>query len=203
MLTPADNSLPSIQTETTLGCRMPLPPSSGPTRPPPPRLLSSPDGGRAGASNPWAGVKTRSGNQAQEDEPTFTATLPFSRPKSSAARTQGPSQPQGLRGTPLPRWAKGLVIGGVLLALAMPATVLMSRSMLVQEALAQESASKAVLHCTAGEGRALDDSNPIAWLFSGSYFSCGDWETRDARVQRDRDQAQANYMARERARQGY
>ena len=70
---------------------------------------------------------------------------------------------------------------------SMPATVLMSRSMIVQEALAEQSTSKAVMRCTAGEGRAVDDSSVFGWLFSGSFFSCGDWETRDARVQRERD----------------
>lgn len=100
------------------------------------------------------------------------------------------------------RWAKGVVIGGVLLAIAMPVSVLMGRSMLVQEALAEQSSSKAAMVCTAGEARAVDGSSLTGWLFGGSYFSCGDWETREARVQRERDQAQANFLARERARQG-
>ena len=94
------------------------------------------------------------------------------------------------------------VIGGVLLAAAMPATVLMSRSMLVQEVLAAESGSKASMVCTAGDARALDNSSIVGWLFGGSFFSCGDWETRDARLQREKDQAHNNYMSRERARQG-
>jgi hypothetical protein len=103
----------------------------------------------------------------------------------------------------LPRWAKGLVIGGVLLALAMPATVLLSRSMLVQEVLTQESASKAAMVCTGGQARAVDGSSVVGWLFSGSYFSCGDWETREARQQRERDVAHNNYMARQKSRQTY
>lgn len=103
----------------------------------------------------------------------------------------------------LPDWAKGVVIGGVLLALGMPVTVLMSRSMLVQSALAEQSTSKAAMLCTAGEGRAMDDSSLIGWLFGGSYFACGDWETREARVQRERDRDHASYMARERAKQQY
>jgi hypothetical protein len=90
----------------------------------------------------------------------------------------------------------------VLLAVAMPASVLMSRSMLVQEVLTEQSSSKAAMVCTGGEGKAVDDSSLLGWLFGGSYFSCGDWETREARVQRDRDRDQANYMARERAKQG-
>lgn len=102
----------------------------------------------------------------------------------------------------LPRWAKGFVIGGVVLAVAMPATVLVSRSMLVQEVLAAESSSKAAMICTAGNARAVDESSISGWLFGGSFFSCGDWETRDARVQRERDLAHKNYMARERVRQG-
>lgn len=92
-------------------------------------------------------------------------------------------------------------MGGVTLAVAMPLSVFMSRSMIVQEALAEQSSSKATLVCTAGEGRALDDSSLWGWLFGGSYFQCGDWETREARQQRERDQAQANFLARERARQ--
>lgn len=101
----------------------------------------------------------------------------------------------------LPRWAKGVVIGGVLLALAMPAAVLMSRSMLVQAALAEQANSRAALLCTAGEARALDGSSVLGWLFGGAYFSCGAWETREARQQRDRERDQASFLARERARQ--
>ena len=128
-----------------------------------------------------------------------TAPLAAPRPRPAPGpRAQGAAvAPDGL-----PRWAKGVVIGGVLLALAMPATVLMSRSMLVQEALAAESSSTAAMVCTAGDARAVDDSSLMGWLFGGSFFSCGDWETRDARVQREKDQAHNNYMARERARQG-
>ena len=103
----------------------------------------------------------------------------------------------------LPRWAKGVIIGGVLLAIAMPASVLMSRSMLVQEALAAESGSKAAMVCTAGDARAMDDSSILGWLFGGSFFHCGDWETREARVQREKDRAHETYMARERAKQGF
>lgn len=103
----------------------------------------------------------------------------------------------------LPRWAKGVVAGGVLLALAMPATVLLSRSMLVQQVLAQESSSKAAMVCTGGQARAVDGSSITGWLFGGSYFSCGDWETREARQQRERDQAHNHYMARQKSRQNY
>ena len=176
-----------------------IPPSSGPTKPPPPRLLASP--GSDSQDKNRLGARTRSRGMAAADEPTFTATLPFSRPQTMVVA--GKAQPQATTGLPLPVWAKRIAIGGVLLAMAMPATVLMSRSLLVQEALAEQSTSKAVMRCTAGEGRAVDDSSVFGWLFSGSFFSCGDWETRDARVQRERDQAQANYMAREKARQGY
>jgi hypothetical protein len=103
----------------------------------------------------------------------------------------------------LPRWVKGFVIGGVLLAIAMPASVLLSRSMLVQSALAEQSSSKAAMVCTGGEGRAVDGSSLMGWLFGGSYFHCGDWETREARQQRERDRDQANFLARERARKQY
>jgi len=158
-----------------------------PTRPAQPRLLSGTSGGRHGND------KTRTATEAT----TFTATLPLQRPQATPARTTATPTPGAL-----PRWTKGFVIGGVLLAIAMPASVLMSRSMLVQEALAEQSISKAAMVCTAGEGRANDDSSLMGWLFSGSYFHCGDWETREARQQRDRDRDQANYMARERAKQG-
>jgi len=123
------------------------------------------------------------------------APRPGTSPRARGAAVAGSS-------TALPRWAKGVVIGGVLLAVAMPASVLLSRSMLVQEALAAESSSKAAMVCVGGDARALDDSSVFGWLFGGSYFSCGDWETREARQQRERDQAQANYLARERAKQG-
>jgi hypothetical protein len=128
-------------------------------------------------------------------------------PAAPAARAQAAAGPraQGAAVAPerLPRWAKGFVIGGVLLAIAMPASVLLSRSMLVQSALAEQSSSKAAMVCTGGEGRAVDGSSLMGWLFGGSYFHCGDWETREARQQRDRDRDQANFLARERARKQY
>jgi hypothetical protein len=160
------------------------PPPSSPARANQPRLLSGTGGGRP--------TPTRTGT-------TFTATVPMARPAAPAPRATAAPQadPAGL-----PRWAKGVVIGGVLLAIAMPVSVLMGRSMLVQEALAEQSGSKAAMVCTAGEARAVDGSSLTGWLFGGSYFSCGDWETREARVQRERDQAQANFLARERAKQG-
>lgn len=130
---------------------------------------------------------------------SFKATVPFQRPPA-AARPNVSAAPDAA----LPRWAKGCVIGGVLLAIGMPVSVLMSRSMLVQAALAEESSSKAAMVCTGGDARAVDDSGVMGWLFGGSYFSCGDWETREARKQRERDQAHNNYMARQKARQqGY
>ncbi|HEY9107755.1 MAG TPA: hypothetical protein VIN58_13835 [Roseateles sp.] len=128
---------------------------------------------------------------------SVAAPAPRARP-ATGPRAQGAATAQD----GLPRWAKGFVIGGLLLAVAMPASVLLSRSMLVQEALAAESSSKAAMVCTAGDARAVDDSSITGWLFGGSFFSCGDWETREARVQREKDQAHNNYMARERARQG-
>ena len=137
-------------------------------------------------------VWTYPGTTAGTDEPSFTATIPFKRPRSPSA-----SSPQA----GVPRWAKGVVIGGVLLAVAMPASVLLSRSMLVQQVLAEESNSRAAMVCTAGDARAVNGDSLLGWLFGGSYFSCGNWETREARVQRDRDLTQANYLARERARQ--
>lgn len=119
---------------------------------------------------------------------------------------QAATAPRAQAGTPapagaLPRWVKGLVIGGVLLAVAMPASVLLSRSMLVQAALAEQANSKATLVCTGGEARAMDGSSMLGWLFGGAYFSCSAWETREARQQRDRDRDQASFLARERARQ--
>lgn len=152
--------------------------ASGSRRPP----LRSAAGAAAGAA-----PATASGAA----DTTFTATIPFKRP-------QAPAAPQLQAG--VPRWAKGVVIGGVLLAVAMPASVLLSRSMLVQQVLTEESSSRAAMVCTAGDARAVNGDSLLGWLFGGSYFSCGNWETREARVQRDRDQTQANYMARERAR---
>lgn len=160
----------------------PTPPAARPAQP---RLLSGTGGGRRSPG-------TATGNTS------FTATLPLQRPAATAPRA-APAAPAA--DTSLPGWAKGVVIGGVLLAIAMPVGVLMSRSMLVQEALTEQSSSKAAMVCTAGEARALDGSSLVGWLFGGSYFSCGEWETREARVQRERDQAQANFLARERARQ--
>ena len=168
--------------------KVPPPPSRTVSSPAQPRLLSGGGGG------------TRTAGTQAGEATTFTATVPFNRPQPQAkpAPSPAPAAAQGL-----PRWAKGFVIGGVLLAIGMPASVLMSRSMLVQEVLASESSSKAAMVCTGGDARAVDDSSVMGWLFGGSYFSCGDWETREARQQRDRDRDQANYMAREKARQQY
>lgn len=147
-----------------------------------------------------ARARVLQGSQARTATPS-QAAAPVAAPRQQTAvgpRAQGAAAPERL-----PRWAKGVVIGGVLLAVAMPASVLMSRSMLVQAALAEQSSSKAAMVCTAGEGRALDGSSLMGWLFGGSYFHCGDWETREARQQRERDQAQASFLARERAKQGH
>ncbi|KQW51943.1 MULTISPECIES: hypothetical protein [unclassified Roseateles] len=161
-----------------------MPTATPASTPAQPRLLSG-AGGRGGDT------RTRTGNEAT----SFTATVPFTRPQTQAPATPAPVAQA------VPRWAKGVVIGGLLLAVGMPASVLMSRSMLVQSALMAESNSKAAMVCTGGQGRAVDGSSVVGWLFSGSYFSCGDWETREARKQRERDQAEASYMARQRARQ--
>ncbi|MCE4554764.1 hypothetical protein [Pelomonas cellulosilytica] len=155
---------------------------------------------------------------------SFPATQPIDPPTSSRTRVLAGLDSTPTRGRPraaeaaparqaatpapaaperLPGWARGVVIGGVLLAIGMPACVLLSRSMLEQEAMMEQSSSQAAMVCTAGEGRALDSSSVIGWLFGGSYFHCGDWETREARQQRDRDRDQANFLARERARQQY
>ena len=148
-----------------------------------------------------ARARVLDGGQARAQSPRSVAAgaTPAPRPRPAAGpRAQGAATTQD----GLPGWAKGVIIGGVLLAVGMPATVLVSRSMLVQEALTEQSSSKAAMICTGGNARAVDDSSITGWLFSGSFFSCGDWETRDARVQRERDQAHNNYMARERIRQG-
>jgi hypothetical protein len=133
-----------------------------------------------------------------------TVARPATPAPAAVDRTATPrAQAPAVAAQGLPRWAKGVVAGGVLLALAMPATVLLSRSMLVQEVLMQESSSTAAMVCTGGEARAVDSSSLSGWLFSGSYFSCGDWETREARQQRERDLAHNNYMARQKSRQTY
>lgn len=174
---------------------MPDAPAPTTNAPAQPRLLSG-----AGSTRRRGSSRTGTVSEAA----TFPATLPLTRPGPSTARTAAPARP-AVAAAPasdsLPRWAKGVVIGGVLLAAGMPAAVLMSRSMLVQEALAEQSSSKAAMVCTAGEGLAMDNSSLIGWLFGGSYFHCGDWETREARQQRERSQYEANYLARQRARQ--
>ncbi len=162
-------------------------PATQPVDPPTsarPRVL---EGGSARPQASKAGAGANTANAANR--------RPAASPRAQGAAVK--AKPEGL-----PRWAKGVVIGGVLLAAAMPASVLLSRSMLVQETLAAESGSKAAMVCVGGNARAIDGSSVFGWLFGGSYFSCGDWETREARLQRERDQAQANYLARERARQG-
>ncbi|MFG6459207.1 hypothetical protein [Roseateles sp. BYS96W] len=167
-------------------------PSTQPADPPTaarPRVLEG------GTPRPQAPSSTRPTRANAAAAGAAAATRPGAGP-----RAQGTAIPA--RNAGLPRWAKGVVIGGVLLAVAMPASVLLSRSMLVQETLAAESGSKAAMVCVGGNARAIDGSSVFGWLFGGSYFSCGDWETREARLQRERDQAQANYLARERAKQG-
>jgi hypothetical protein len=170
---------------------MPTDSPSPPTRPAQPRLLSG------------AGGSTRSGTRTGTETLTsFPKTLPLNRTQPAATPAKAAQAAKAAAAPGLPRWAKGFVIGGLLLAAGMPLTVLMSRSMLEQEAMAEQSSSKAAMICTGGEGRALDDSSLMGWLFGGSYFHCGDWETREARQQRDRAQSEANYLARQRARQG-
>ncbi len=167
---------------------MPTAPPS-PAPPAQPRLLSGTGSAHGG------GTRTR----APTGTTSFTATVPFERPEVAAGRAHVPVAPAAEPA--LPRWAKRVVIAGVLLALGMPAAVLLSRSMLVQEVLAEQSSSKAAMICTDGDAHAVDSSSVLGWLFGGAYFSCGDWETREARVQRERAQSEANYLARERAKQ--
>ena len=167
---------------------MPTAPPSPPQTPPPPgkaRLLS--------------GAGGRTGTRTAAADASFPATIPDGR-RQAATKPAAPAA-AAAAAPALPRWLKGFVIGGVLLALGMPAAVLMSRSMLVQATLAEESSSRAALVCIGGEAHAVDGSSLLGWLFGGSYFACGDWETREARQQRERDLAHSHYMARERARQ--
>ncbi|NCT81730.1 MAG: hypothetical protein GXC94_01170 [Comamonadaceae bacterium] len=161
-----------------------MPPES-PTPPSPPsrRLLSG-----AGELRGPAATRTRTATATQ-------ARSPAEPPRRAVAAPPAPA-PQGL-----PRWAKGVVIGGVLLAVAMPASVLLSRSMLVQSMMQDQGSSSAALICKSGEARANDDSGLLGWLFGGSYFQCSEWETREARLQREREQYEANYLARQRAKQ--
>ncbi|MBV8035877.1 hypothetical protein [Roseateles sp.] len=160
--------------------------SSPPPRQPTRRLLS-------GGGDTRSGGNARRLNTAAADTESFTATEPFDR-----ARPRGAPAPAT---DSLPRWARGVVIGGVLLAVGMPAAVLLSRSVAVQGMLQEQSTSTADLVCTSGEGRANDSSSVFGWLFGGSHVRCSEWETREARQQRERAQAEANYLARERARQ--
>lgn len=174
-----------------------------PTAPPSPAPPESAKARLLSGAGTRAADRTRTSAATATKGTTFTATVPFARPPSPTATAARPNA-TAANSQALPRWAKGFVIGGVLLAIAMPASVLLSRSMLVQAVLAEESGSKAAMVCTGGDARAVDDSSLSGWLFGGSFFSCGDWETREARQQRERDQAHDNYMARQKARQqGY
>lgn len=165
---------------------MPPESSTPPPRPPQRRLLSgSGDPRTAGSTR----TRTASAAPARAEADTGAFDRP-QRPQPAAAASQS-----------LPRWAKRVVIGGVLLAIAMPASVLMSRSMLVQSMLQDQGSSSAALVCTAGEGRANDGSSLFGWLFGGSHFQCSEWETREARQQRERELYEANYLARQRAKQ--
>lgn len=177
---------------------MPTAPPSSPLTPPPAgkaRLLSG-TGGRSAAA------ASRTGTRTAAADATFPATVPDGR-RPHAAPAPGSAAPAAAAppASALPRWLKGFVIGGVLLAIGMPSAVLLSRSMLVQATLAEQGSSKATLVCIGGQAHAVDGSSVIGWLFGGSYFACGDWETREARQQRERELAHSQYMARERARQ--
>ncbi|MFT7721951.1 MAG: hypothetical protein QM788_03830 [Roseateles sp.] len=132
------------------------------------------------------------GSPARQGQAATTAATA----KGVPARPPAP-QPAAAPPQRLPGWARGVVIGGLLLAAGMPLTVLMSRSMLEQEALTDASNSQASMVCTSGSARAVDGSSLRGWLFGGSVFSCGAWETREARLQRERDQVHSNYMARQ------
>lgn len=167
---------------------MPTAPPSSPQTPPP-----------SGKARLLSGTGGRTGTSTAATDASFPATIPDGR--RHAATTSAAPAAAAASAPALPRWLKGFVIGGVLLALGMPAAVLMSRSMLVQATLAEESSSRAALVCIGGEAHAVDGSSLLGWLFGGSYFACGDWETREARQQRERDLAHSHYMARERARQ--
>lgn len=168
---------------------MPPESSTPPSRPPQRRLLSG-----SGDPRIAGGTRTRTASAAQAAQARAEAdTGAFDRPRRPL-----PAAPASQS---LPRWAKRVVIGGVLLAIAMPASVLLSRSMLVQSMLQDQGSSSAALVCTAGEGRANDGSSLFGWLFGGSHFQCSEWETREARQQRERELYEANYLARQRAKQ--
>lgn len=162
------------------------PESSTPPRPSQRRLLSG-----SGDTRTAGATRTRTATASQARTAADTESLDRSyRPPPAAPASQS-----------LPRWAKGVVIGGVLLAIGMPASVLLSRSMLVQSMLQDQGSSTAAMVCTAGEGRANDGSSLFGWLFGGSHFQCSQWETREARQQRERELYEANYLARQRAKQ--
>lgn len=108
---------------------------------------------------------------------------------------------RGLAPAVLTRSLKRFVVGCCVTGLALPAGVLMLRSVQATEALGASQNSQSVLACVGGFSTAADASGLVSWLFSGSVFRCNDWETREARVQRERDQAEANYLARLRQRQ--
>lgn len=145
-------------------------------------------------------TSTRIASTPRTPAPRAPATVLKGRPQGSPVQPKAPPRAEPAPAPVYPVWVKRFVIGGVLLAIAMPVTVLMSRSMLVQTVLTEESSSTAAMVCTAGTAEPRDGSSLLGWLFSGSYFQCGDWETREARVQRAREQAEANYLARQRAR---
>jgi hypothetical protein len=126
--------------------------------------------------------------------PRATTPVAPARPNARAL-PGGKAPPSALR-----RWSKRVVIITTLVAVGLPAMVLMGRSMLAQNELAEQSGSKAAMVCVAGQGRPLDDSTVWGWLFGGSYFQCGDWQTREARERRAREQAEAANEAREKAR---
>lgn len=91
-------------------------------------------------------------------------------------------------------WSVGLAV------LLVPLIVVLARESKRSEVLMQEQSSNADLTCTAGDVNARNSDNLWTWLTGGSDFRCENWETRDARKQRERELAEQRWKAREEAR---
>ncbi|MEJ6003817.1 hypothetical protein [Paucibacter soli] len=96
-------------------------------------------------------------------------------------------------------WLKLSAWSCVAVVVLVPILVTTARLMQTNEVLTKEGQSGAVMICKNGTTSAADDSSIWSWLFGGSAFRCRDWETLEGRKQREKDQSEANYLARERA----
>lgn len=86
---------------------------------------------------------------------------------------------------------------GVFALLCSVVGVTMARENLKTNTLQREQQSSATLICIDGVGKAANSKNAWTWLTGGHSFQCKNWETLDAKRDRERAAEQARILARE------